>query len=158
MVGVRQKLPVALAGRQRARLARRVEPSPRPPGWRPPAPPKGIGPEARRAWRRFWASDAALAVDERSDLPLLREWAAALDELHAVRAQLRAGEGDARALAARERSLARLVLELSDRFGMHPLARFRLQLTSAEAQRSVRALARELEEEHEVIDLEALDG
>lgn len=156
MVGVRQKAPVALVGRQRARLARRVEAAPRPAGWRPPAPPRGLSPMARRAWRAFWASDVSRAVDERADLPLLCEWARAIDELEAVRAAMR--QEATRELAARERALLRLIIEVSDRFGMSPLARFRLQLTGAEAQRSVRALSREIEADAEVIDLREVSG
>ena len=166
MVGVRQKPPESLVVRQAGRLARRLEPRTRPEGWRPPPAPAGLGKSARAAWRRFWASDAALAVDEAADLTLLREWVMALDELERVRAVLRAepyvmsSDGIPRPhpLAPRARALERYVLEIADRFGMHPLGRFRLQLTGAEAQRSVRALARESAAAADVIDLEALDG
>jgi P27 family predicted phage terminase small subunit len=166
MVGTRQKSPESLVVRKTGRLARRLEPRTRPEGWRPPPAPAGLGRSARAAWRRFWESDASLAVDESADLVLLREWAMALDELERARAALRAepfvvgpdGIPRPHPLAARARTLERYVLEIADRFGMHPLGRFRLQLTGAEAQRSVRALAREAAAATDIIDLEALDG
>lgn len=166
MVGVRQKAPVSLVGRKAERLARRVEPRERPAGWRPPPAPAGLGRAARVAWRRFWQSDVSRAVDEAADLPLLRQWVLALDELDRLHETLRAepfvtgpdGLPRPHPAAARARALERLVIELSDRFGMHPLGRFRLQLTGAEAQRSMRQLARDLGPLADVIDLEALDG
>lgn len=166
MVGVRQKAPISLVGRKPDRLGRRAAPAARPEGWRPPPAPAGLGRAARAAWRRFWQSDVSRAVDEAADLPLLRQWVLALDELERLRETLRAepfvagpdGLPRPHPAAARARALERLVLELADRFGMHPLGRFRLQLTGAEAQRSMRQLARDLGPLADVIDLEALDG
>jgi len=148
VVNVRQKPPGLLVNRRGGRgrglevlvPAVRVVPS------LPPAP-AGLrwGEGVEQLWRDFWASPVSAAVDLQADGERLGRWLECIQEREALLAEVRA-EGYAPAGVSHPhlvyiKHLDREIARLAERFGMDPLARFRLQLTFTEAGQSALKLA-----------------
>ena len=106
----------------------------------------------RRAWRDFWQSPVAQAVDRRADMPALMMWAHALNEWHTV---IPVFEGQ-RVVAGSQgqpvlnplntylREQAELIQHYEQHFGMTPRARAQLGLTIGAAKLTAQELNRRL--------------
>jgi P27 family predicted phage terminase small subunit len=147
----RQKDPALLINR-RAGRGRGLTVLPRDDAFIVPAPPAGLRAAGRRAWRDFWTADVSAAVDIAADREDLEDWIKAIDE----RAKLRVtadkaplvrgshGQFMLNPLFRRLTTLDDKIQRYSDRFGMNPAARFRLQFTVSEAGKSANELLRML--------------
>lgn len=111
--------------------------------------------EVRAIWRNFWLSRVSWAVDLEADAERLLHWATMLDDRASLRARIRAdgelvpwgpfGAQIRHPLFPRLAQVERELAHLADRFGLSPIARFRLQLQFAEAGLSASKLAKERE-------------
>ena len=133
-----------------------------------PAPPVGLRKYGREAWAAFWTSDVSGAIDMAADREDLEHWARSVDERArlwplAMKEPLTRGSMGQLVPNPLFNVIDRLTRDidrLSDRFGMNPAARFRLQFTVSEAGKSANELLRMLTESSmdvpDVIDLEDL--
>ena len=169
MPGRRQKNPAALANTRGGRgrglevVARDERIAPR--------PPAGIGAYARKVWREYWGTWVADAVNYEAHGERLRHWIKCVDEREKLTAIVQAeplvegsqGQPVRNPLRYDIKDLNREIEKAEEAFGMTPLATWRMQLTSTEAQRSAHDLRRELmkpvreEQLAEVIDLDELE-
>ena len=169
MSGQRQKAPDLLAnprgGRGRA-LTVALKDGPRvvPPG------PAGIGVPARRIWTRFFSTWVSDAVIWEADGDALEQWILNVDERNKLREIARSsplikgshGQLMQNPIYRTLRELNREIQQAREHFGMTALARWRLQLTVAEASRSQHELRRSLmspvpARDEDVIDLDGLE-
>lgn len=155
MVGVRRKPPELLVNRRGGRGRKLVVVAP---AGRPvPKPPTGLAPHAREVWRKFWTSPVSAAVDVEADWEALTHWIACVDERDrlnelAVKQPLIPGSKHTKErphlvlnpLFRRIEALSDEIRRAEEAFGMTPLARFRLQLTFAEAGNSSMTLRQRL--------------
>ena len=169
MVAVRQKDPGLLINRRSGRgrglvvplqVNRKVPPAPR-----------GLHATARTVWRDFWASRVSYAVDIQADRYSLQQWIRAVDEVErlneiAVSQPLIPGSRHTKEkphliLNPLFRRIERLqddIRRSQEAFGMTPLSRFRLQLSFAEAGRTIDDLMRRGRESRELVDGEDEDA
>ena len=149
MAGTRQKAPELLTNRRAGRGRGLVTVSSAGERRQPSAPP-GLRAHARGVWRRYWASPVSLAVDFDADYEALRHWILAVDEREKLSELTLAQPLIPGSRHTREtphfmlNPLFRRISELTDdirrgqeAFGMTPLSRWRLQLTYAEAGKSL---------------------
>lgn len=167
MANVRQKDPALLANKRGGR-GRGLSVVKRDEAFIAPAAPTGIGAAGKKAWESFWRSDVSAAVDLDADATELHHWARCVDERERLwdivkKAPLVKGSHGqlmANPLSRRIRDLTQDIDRISDRFGMNPMARFRLQFTVSEAGKSANELLRMLTESSvdmpDVIDLDDL--
>lgn len=167
MAGARQKDPSLLANRRGGR-GRGLSVVTRDDTFKPPSVPAGISTPGKKAWEAFWRSDVSAAVDIDADSTELNHWVRCVDERERLwvivkKAPLVKGSHGqlmANPLSRRIRDLTQDIDRISDRFGMNPMARFRLQFTVSEAGKSANELLRMLTESSvdvpDVIDLEDL--
>lgn len=167
MANARQKDPALLANRRGGR-GRGLEVVARGPEFIAPKPPPGMRAMGRAAWQAFWQSDVSAAVDMNADGVELAHWARCVDERdHLWRIVQKAplikgshGQLMTNPLVRRIRELTADIDRVSDRFGMSPLSRFRLQFTVSEAGKSANELLRMLSESAsdlgDVIDMDEL--
>lgn len=167
MANVRQKDPALLANRRGGR-GRGLTVLARDDAFIAPAAPTGLNAAGKKAWNEFWGSDVSAAVDLSADRSDLEHWARCIDERARIWPIIRKaplvkgshGQLMLNPLTRRARDLSGEIQRLSDRFGMNPAARFRLQLTVSEAGKSANELLRMLTETSadvpEVIDLDDL--
>lgn len=163
-MGVRQKDPSLLADRHRGR-GRGMTVLARPDAFIAPAPPSDLGPAGKAVWESFWRSEVSAAVDIEADREDLEDWARCVDERARFRAAIKKqpliegshGQLKRNPLAIDVKDLSERIQKYSDRFGMNPMARWRLQFTVSEAGKSANDLLKLLSEDvPEVIDLEDL--
>lgn len=150
MVAVRQKSPTALQNTRGGRGKGVIVPEGRPKSWRKPALPREVTTpltdpvqarfqpaalqHARTVWREWWRSGASLAVDLQSDMEALSWWIITVFRralyIQIVREQPlvkgSTGQPVRNPLEHVIRGLTHDINHTSDRFGMDPLARFRL--------------------------------
>lgn len=118
-----------------------------------PAPPKGTRwlKASRISWDEFWASDISHMVNS-ADMPaIFRLWRNydERDRLHAdysCEYLVRGSQGQPvlNPLVRRIESLDKAILALEERFGITPLARFRLGIEGAEAKDALDAVNQRL--------------
>lgn len=164
MAGARQKDPALLANKRGGR-GRGLVVLARDDAFIAPAPPSALGAAGKRAWDNFWQSDVSAAVDLSADRPDLEHWARCIDERARIwpivrKAPLIKGSHNQlmlNPLTRRARDLSDEIQRLSDRFGMNPAARFRLQFTVSEAGKSANELLRMLSESADMPDVIDLD-
>jgi len=149
-----RKPPDQLADRRPSRVAGRIielaAPSER---QRVPRLPIGLHPAAWRAWRDYWRSPVAQAVDRLADMGALRRWAEPLSEWHTVAPAVQedrtvAGSQGQPVLSPSAGYLRHLSDEIrfyEGQFGMTPLSRSRLGLTIGHAKLTAQELNRRLE-------------
>jgi len=138
MAGQRQKAPEVLVNKWGGRVkpAQAVAA----PVKRPPAP-RGLGPEASKAWRDIWSAPVAGAWSP-AELPVLLRWVRGFDDWTVLRAKVLAdplvagshGQPVLNPLASRVQALEANLHALEDRLGMSPLARFRLNIAAVRAE------------------------
>lgn len=167
MPGARQKDPALLANR-RAGRGRGLTVLAREEAFIAPAPPPGLLAAGKNAWEDFWRSDVSAAVDISADRVDLEHWARCIDQRERFRKiadkapLIKGSHGQLmlNPLHRRIRDLGDEIQRLSDRFGMNPAARFRLQFTVSEAGKSANELLKMLTESSvdmpDVIDLDDL--
>ncbi len=151
MTGQRQKAPDQLVFRRGGRGRALVVSSAG--GGVVPRVPRGLGPHARNVWRGFWRSRPSLAVELDADSEALHHWIRCVDERERLWPALAAaplvtsskGVVTRNPLQGMVNRLTRDIERAEERFGMTPLARFRLQLTISEAGQSADKLAQILE-------------
>ena len=152
MVAVRQKAPILLSNQRNGRGRGLVVPVVQ---RKAPAAPSGMHATARTVWRDFWASRVSYAVDIQADRYSLQQWIRAVDEVErlneiAVSQPLIPGSRHTKEkphliLNPLFRRIERLqddIRRAQEAFGMTPLSRFRLQLSFAEAGRTIEDLMR----------------
>lgn len=114
-------------------------------------------------WESFWRSEVSAAVDIEADREDLEDWARCVDERARFRAAIKKqplirgshGQLKRNPLAIDVKDLSERIQKYSDRFGMNPMARWRLQFTVSEAGKSANDLLKLLSEDvPEVIDLD----
>ncbi len=165
VANVRQKDPALLVNKRGGRgrglsVVRRGE------TFQPPPVPAGINAPGRRAWEAFWRSDVSLSVDLDADSTDLLHWVRCVDERERLWAIVKKaplvkgshGQLMANPLSRRIRDLTQDIDRISDRFGMNPMARFRLQFTVSEAGKSANELLRMLTETVDMPEVIDLDG
>lgn len=147
MPAKRQKPPEMLVNRRGGRGQKMEVVVARRPA--PPRCPADVSSYGRSVWSRFWKSRPSHAVDTDADLERLHHWVRCIDERHRLWEMVRqaplirgAKEGTwiPNPLARRVRELSKDIERSEEAFGMTPLARFRLQLTFAEASGATEAL------------------
>ena len=151
MPGARQKDPNLLANKRGGR-GRGLVVLARDEAFIAPAPPTGLGVVGRRAWEAFWQSDVSSAVDVNADRVDLENWVKAVEQRERFRkiadkaplVKGRHGQLMVNPLNRRIRELSEEIGRVSDRFGMNPMARWRLQFTVSEAGKSVNDLLKML--------------
>lgn len=135
----------------------------RPDAFIAPEPPKDLGTVGKNAWAWFWQAEVSAAVDINADRVDLENWARAVDQRERFRKIVdktplikdRNGSLRLNPLNRRIRELSEEIGRVSDRFGMNPMARWRLQFTVSEAGKSANDLLKLLSEEMpDVIDLD----
>jgi P27 family predicted phage terminase small subunit len=164
MAGARQKDPALLANRRGGR-GRGLTVLARDDAFIAPAPPSGLNAPGKKAWDEFWRSEVSAAVDFSADRSDLEHWAQCIDERARIWPIIRKaplvkgshGQLMLNPLTRRARDLSDEIQRLSDRFGMNPAARFRLQLTVSEAGKSANELLRMLSEAPDLPDVIDLD-
>lgn len=162
MPGARQKDPNLLANKRGGR-GRGMTVLARPDAFIAPKPPAGIGAVGKAAWESFWRSEVSAAVDIEADRVDLENWVKAVDQRERFRRLVdeaplvkdRNGNLHLNPLSRKVRELSEEIGRVSDRFGMNPMARWRLQFTVSEAGKSANDLLKLLSEDvPEVIDLD----
>lgn len=167
MAGARQKDPALLVNKRGGR-GRGLSVIKRDEAFVSPVVPAGIGAAGKRAWESFWRSDVSAAVDLAADATELEHWVRCVDERDRLwgivkKAPLVKGAHGTlltNPLSRRIRDLTKDIDRISDRFGMNPLSRWRLQFTVTEAGKSANDLLQVLSEavdEAEVIDVDAME-
>lgn len=164
MAGVRQKDPALLANK-RAGRGRGMTVLARPDAFIAPEPPKDLGAAGKAAWLDFWKSEVSAAVQSEADRVDLEDWARCVDErsrLQAIVSKSRLIEGShgqlkRNPLAIDVKELSERIQKYSDRFGMNPMARWRLQFTVSEAGKSANDLLKLLSESADMPDVIDLD-
>jgi P27 family predicted phage terminase small subunit len=164
MPGARQKDPELLANRRGGR-GRGMTVLARPDAFIAPTPPSGLLAAGKNAWADFWQSDVSAAVDINADRVDLENWARAVDQRERFRkivdkAPLIKGSHGQLMLNPLHRKIRELTDEIgkaSDRFGMNPMARWRLQFTVSEAGKSANDLLKLLSESADLPDVIDLD-
>jgi hypothetical protein len=129
------------------------------------APPGGLLKSSKDLWATFWASTIASAVVT-SDHGALVRWIEAVDELARVNAVFRKtrlvkGSQDQPVLNPLHRHVVHLKDEIrkhEEVFGMAPLWRARLGLTTAQAALTVDQLLDDLDRSDDDHDSDALEG
>lgn len=132
-----------------------------------PAPPPGLRAYGKAVWADFWTSDVSGAVNMAAHGEDLAWWIRCVDERQHLWDILKAaplvkgshGQLMQNPLVRSIRELTHDIQVASDRFGMTPLAQFRMQFTVSEAGKSANELLRMLSEglpSDEVIDLDDL--
>lgn len=109
----------------------------------------------RRAWRSFWRSPIAQAVDREADMTALLHWAWCLNEMETVlpvlaKARLIStpgGQPTLNPLASYVKQLREAVQHAEIEFGMSPLSRSRLGLTIGQAKLTAQELNRRLDKQ-----------
>lgn len=164
MPGVRQKDPALLANRRGGR-GRGLTVLAREEAFVAPEPPRGLTVSGQRAWRDFWTSEVSAAVDLAADRVDLENWIKAVDQRERFRKIVdkaplvkdRNGNLHLNPLNRRIRELSEEIGRVSDRFGMNPMARWRLQFTVSEAGKSANDLLKLLSESADMPDVIDLD-
>lgn len=126
-----------------------------------PDAPEGLRAHGRAAWESFWKSDVSSAVDFAADGEDLAHWARCVDErarLWPIAMKNPLVTGSMKQLVPNPLfrvidGLTRDIDRLSDRFGMNPAARYRLQFTVTEAGKSANQLLAMLDQDLEVPDV-----
>ena len=165
MAGARQKDPALLANKRGGR-GRGLVVLARDDAFIAPAPPTGLLAAGKRAWETFWQSDVSSAVDINADRIDLENWARAVDQRERFRKivdkapLVKGSHGQLmlNPLNRRIRELSEEIQKVSDRFGMNPMARWRLQFTVSEAGKSVNDLLKMLNEGADMPEVIDLDG
>ena len=162
MVAARQKNPALLADKRKGR-GRGLTVLERPESFIVPEAPTDLGREGKAVWESFWRSEVSAAVDIAADRVDLEDWVRCVDERARYRAAIKAqpliegshGQLKRNPLAIDVKDLSERIQKYSDRFGMNPMARWRLQFTVSEAGKSANDLLKLLSEEMpDVIDLD----
>lgn len=143
MVGQRQKNPELLV-RKRGGRGRGLVVQARDGAFIAPTPPPGLRAAGIAAWGQFWRSKVSAAVDLDADRVELDHWVRCVDERERLwdvvekMPLVRGSHGQlmANPLSRRIRDLTQDIDRISDRFGMNPMARWRLQFTVSEASKS----------------------
>lgn len=166
-MGVRRKDPNLLADKRGGR-GRGLTVLARDDAFIAPAPPAGLLAAGRNAWADFWRSEVSAAVDLSADRVDLEHWARCIDQRERFRKiadkapLIKGSHGQLmlNPLHRRIRDLGDEIQRLSDRFGMNPAARFRLQFSVSEAGKSTADLIKLLTEFDagmpDVMDLDSL--
>lgn len=165
MPGARQKDPSLLVNK-RAGRGRGLTVLARDAAFIAPSAPGGLGAVGKRAWEAFWQSDVSSAVDINADRVDLENWVKAVDQRERFRRivdkapLVKASHGGLmlNPLNRRIRELSDEIQKVSDRFGMNPMARWRLQFTVSEAGKSVNDLLRMINDGADVPEVIDLDG
>lgn len=164
MPGARQKDPSLLAN-QRGGRGRGLTVLARPDAFIAPKPPTGLTVAGKVAWDAFWRSDVSAAVDIDADRVDLENWVKAVDQRERFRKivdkapLVKGSHGQLmlNPLNRRIRELSEEIGRVSDRFGMNPMARWRLQFTVSEAGKSANDLLKLLSESADMPDVIDLD-
>ena len=146
--------------------------TPLPPGERRiPKPPAGLTKGARDAWRAFWLSPVAQAVDLNADGVALRRWIVAVSKRDALEAEFEqerttkgsTGQDRLNPIYATLKELEKTIAHYEEAFGMTPLARMRLGIAISQGKSSIDELKARLAERASapqsaagVLDLEGL--
>lgn len=152
MAGKRQKPPELLQG-HRAHGTSTVLPKLGPDVRKVPAAPRGLHPEARKAWLAYWRSSVSWVVDLDADGPSIRRWAICLSEREKLTAKVQEtpfvggsmGQPVINPLVTLIQQYAKEIARLEEHFGMTPLAQMRLGIAITEAKRGVLDLNRSLD-------------
>ena len=163
-MGVRQKDPALLTKRTGGR-GRGMTVLARPDAFIAPSPPEDLSKPGLRVWESFWRSEVSAAVDIDADREDLEDWARCVDERARYRAAVKAhpliegshGQMRRNPLTIDVKDLSERIQKYSDRFGMNPMARWRLQFTVSEAGKSANDLMKLLSESAEMPDVIDLD-
>lgn len=119
-----------------------------------PTPPKDITAEARAAWRAFWLSPIAQAIDLNADGTALRRWIVAVSQRETLLDEI-AGAETTKGSTGQDRlnpryatlkELERTIAHYEEAFGMTPLARMRLGFAIQQGQSSIDDLKAKLVE------------
>lgn len=167
MAGQRQKPADQLINKRGGR-AKALKVVPRDSAFVAPKAPAGLREYGKRVWDAFWASDVSGAVDVNAHGEDLAHWIRCVDErehLWKILRQAPLVKGSHGQLM--QNPLIRSIRELthdiewaSDRFGMTPLAQFRMQFTVSEAGKSAAELLKMLmddaPDDSDIIDVDAL--
>lgn len=161
---MRQKDPSLLADRRKSR-GRGMSVLARPDAFIAPTPPEDLGKQGLAVWAAFWRSEVSAAVDIEADREDLEDWARCVDERARYRAAIKAhpliegshGQMRRNPLAIDVKDLSERIQKYSDRFGMNPMARWRLQFTVSEAGKSANDLLKLLSESADMADVIDLD-
>lgn len=137
MPGVRQKPPEMLQN-QRGGRGRGITVRARDGSLVVPDPPTGLRAYGKRAWAEFWQSDVSAVVQMEADREELEHWARCVDErkrLWDIVKKSRLIKGShgqlmTNPLVRQIRDLTVDINRVSDRFGMNPTSRFRLQFSA----------------------------
>lgn len=136
------------------------------PGIRVPPIPRTYSATVRKAWREFWRSPVASAVDRGADMPALLHWAWCLNELDTILPVLSrtrlitgsAGQPALNPLAQYAQQLRSAVQWATVEFGMTSLSRSRLGLTIGQAKLTAQELNRRLANGTESRAVEVWEG
>ena len=147
MAGARQKDPALLVNKRGGR-GRGLTVLARDAAFVAPAPPEDLGAVGAVAWEAFWQSEVSAAVDINADRVDLENWARAVEQRERFRKLVDRtplvkgshGQLMLNPLNRRIRELSEEIQKVSDRFGMNPMARWRLQFTVSEAGKSANDL------------------
>ena len=164
MTGQRQKDPSLLV-RKRGGRGRGLVVQAREATFIAPPPPEGLRSAGTLAWAQFWRSKVSAAVDLDADRVELDHWARCLDERERLwevvekMPLVRGSHGQlmANPLSRRIRDLTQDIDRISDRFGMNPMSRWRLQFTVSEAGKSAADLLKLLTEFGDLPEVVGLD-
>jgi P27 family predicted phage terminase small subunit len=128
----------------------------------PPAP-RGLRAYGKRAWNEFWQSDVSAVVQLAADREEIDHWARCVDErakLWEIVKKSRLIKGShgqlmTNPLVRQIRELTADINRVSDRFGMNPTSRFRLQFSATAVVHSANDLLDMLDDDD---DTEADEG